>query len=121
MSELILNDVLTPEEAVKNKVNCFCFALDDEIVKGLQRLKKIFGIPMGAIIAETSRPFINTFLPIADLYEQGKLTVDCIPEAMKCFESLVIRADVAKARLDRAVKKLEKQKTIELRSKTCFS
>jgi len=86
MSEPILNDVLTQEEAVKNKVNCICFAMDDEMVRGLQRLKRIFGIPMSEIIAEALRPFINSFLPIADLYEQGKLTVDCIPEAMKGIE-----------------------------------
>ena len=113
MTETILNDVLTPEEAVKNKVNCICFELDEEMVKGLQRLKKIFGIPMSEIIAEALRPFINTFLPITDLYEQGKLTVDCIPDAVKCIESLVIKADVAKARLDKEVKKLEKQQKMK--------
>ena len=38
MSEPILNDVLTPEEAVRNNVTCICFFLDDEIVKGLQNM-----------------------------------------------------------------------------------
>jgi hypothetical protein len=121
MSESVLNDMLTPEEAVRGDVRCICFVLDDDIIEGLQRLKKIFGIPMGAMIADPLRQLINTFLPLADLYEQGKLTLGCIPEFMKGIESLVIKADVAKARLDKKVKKLEKQKTIELRSKTCFS
>jgi hypothetical protein len=113
MSEPILNDVPTPEEALKNKANCFCFELDEETVIGLQRIKKISGMPMDEIIAETLRPFVKTFLPIADLYEQGKLTPDCIPEAVKCIESLLIKAEVANARFNKEAKQLEKQQKMK--------
>jgi hypothetical protein len=113
MSETVLNDMLTPEEAVNGNVRCLCFVLDEDIIEGLQRIEKVFGIPIGAIITEYSRPFINTFMPIADLYEQGKVTMDCIPEAMKYFESLVTRIDIGKARLDREVKKLNRQQKMK--------
>ena len=86
MSQSIVNDMLTPEKAVKNEAHCICFAMDDDMIKGLQRLKEILGFPIGVMIADPLRQLINTFLPLADLYEQGKLTVGCIPEAMKCFE-----------------------------------
>ena len=117
MSQSIVNDMLTPEEAVRGDVRCICFVLDDDMIKGLQRLKEILGFPIGVMIADPLRQLINTFLPLADLYEQGKLTLGCIPDFMKGIESLVLKVDVAKARLDKKVKKLEKQKTMELRSK----
>lgn len=109
MSEAIGNNMLTPEEAVKNEAHCICFAMDDDMIKGLQRIKDILGFQIGFLVSEALRPFINTFLPIADLHEQGKLTADCIPEFMRGLESLDIRKDVAKARLDKKVKKLERQ------------
>jgi len=115
MSQAILNDIFTPEEAVKNEAHCICFAIDDDTIKGLQRLKEIFGFPIGAMLADPLRQLINTFLPLADLYEQGKLTVAHIPEAMKGLESFIIKADVAKARLDKKVKNLEKQQKNETR------
>lgn len=113
MSETDLRDIATQEESLKDKANCFCFELDEETVRGLQRIKKISGIPMDEIIAETLRPFVKTFLPIADLYEQGKFTPDCIPEAVRCMESLFIKAEVEKSRFDREVKKLEKQEKMK--------
>ena len=113
MSQAIVNDIFTPEEAVKNDAHCICFAMDDVMINGLQRLKEIFGLPIGVMLADSLRQFINTFLPLADLHEQGKLTVACIPEAMKGLESFIIKADVAKARFDKKLKNLEKQQKMK--------
>ena len=113
MSQVVMNDILTPEEAVKTEARCVCFALDDQMVKDLQRLKEILGFPIAAMVSEALRPFVDTFLPIADLSEQGKLSVSCIPEAMKGLESFITRADVLKARLDKKVKNLEKQQKMK--------
>ena len=110
MSQAIVNDIFTPEEAVKNDAHCICFAMDDVMINGLQRLKEIFSFPIGAMVSEALRPFVDTFLPIADLSEQGKLSADCVPELMKGLEFFITKADVAKARLDKKVKNLEKQK-----------
>ena len=107
MPESAVPDILTPEEALKNNVPCICLVLDDDIVEGLQRVKGLF--PLRTLISESLRPFINTFLPIAALQEQGKLTADCLPETLKGLESLIIKTDVAKARLDKKVKELGKQ------------
>jgi hypothetical protein len=113
MSDCIVNDILTPKEAVKNETHCICFAMDDDMINGLQRLKEILGLPIGAIVSEALRPFVDTFLPIADLYEQGKLSADCVPEFMKGLESFITRADVSKARLDKKVKNLERQQKMK--------
>jgi hypothetical protein len=113
MSDYIVNDILTPEEAVKTEARCICFALDDQMVRDLQRLKEILGFPIGAMVSEALRPFVDTFLPIADLYEQGKLSADCVPEVMKGLESFITRVDISKARLDRKVKNLGKQQKVK--------
>ena len=115
MVESVKNDMMTPEDAVRGNVRCICFAMDDDMINGLQRLKEIFGLPIGVMLADSLRQFINTFLPLADLHEQGKLTVACIPEAMKGLESFIIKADISKARLDKKVKDLEKQQKNETR------
>ena len=109
----IVNDILTPEEAVKTEARCVCFALDDQMVKDLQRLKEILGFPIGAMVSEALRPLVDIFLPFADLSEQGKLSADCIPDVMKGLESFITRADVEKARLDKKVKNLEKQQKMK--------
>ena len=106
MPEPAATDILTPVEAIRDNVSCICVVLDDDVVQGLQRLKGIF--PMRKLLSESLRPFINTFLPIVDLYEQGRLTADCLPEAMKGLDSLITRTDVAKARLDKKVRILER-------------
>ncbi|MFA6054719.1 MAG: hypothetical protein WC769_05015 [Thermodesulfovibrionales bacterium] len=108
-----MNDILTPEEAVKNEAHCICFAMDDDMINSLQRLKEILGFPIGAIISEALRPFVDTFLPVADSYEQGKLSADCVPEFMKGLESFITRADISKARLDKKVKILGKQQKVK--------
>jgi len=105
--------MLTPEDAVRGSSRCICFAMDDDMINGLQRLKEILGLPIEAIVSEALRPFVNTFLPIADLYEQGKLSADCIPEVMAGLESFITRADVSKARLDKKVRNLEKQQKMK--------
>ena len=113
MSQSIVNDMLTPEEAVKTEARCICFALDDQMVKDLQRLKEILGFPIGAMVSEALRPLVDIFLPLADLSEQGKLSADCVPEFMKGLEFFITRADVAKARLDKKVKNLERQQKMK--------
>jgi hypothetical protein len=113
MSDYIVNDILTPEEAVKTEARCVCFALDDQMVKDVQRLKEILGFPIGAMVSEALRPLVDIFLPLADLSEQGKLSADCVPDVMKGLESFITRADVAKARLDKKVKNLEKQQKMK--------
>ena len=113
MSDYIVNDILTPEEAVKTEARCVCFALDDQMVKDLQRLKEILGFPIGAMVSEALRPLVDIFLPLADLSEQGKLSADCVPEVMKGLESFITRADISKARLDKKVKNLEKQQKMK--------
>jgi hypothetical protein len=103
------NDMLTPEDAVKGNVRCICLVCDDDIIEGLQRLKEKLGFPMGRILSECLRPFVNTFVPVADLQEQGKLSSDVLPELEKGIESMVIRADIAKARYDKDLKESKKQ------------
>jgi len=113
MSQVVMNDMLTPEDAVRGNVRCICFAMDDDMINDLQRLQEILGFPIGAIVSEALRPFVDTFLPVADLSEQGKLSADCVPEFMNGLESFITRADVAKARLDKKVKNLEKQQKMK--------
>jgi hypothetical protein len=113
MSDYIVNNILTPEEAVKTEARCVCFAMDDDMIKDLQRLKEILGFPIGAMVSEALRPLVDIFLPLADLSEQGKLSADCVPDVMKGLESFITRADVAKARLDKKVKNLEKQQKMK--------
>jgi hypothetical protein len=113
MAECVVNDVLTSEEAVKNDARCICLALDGDIVDGLQRLQEILGFPIDEMVSEALRPFVDTFLPIADLYEQGRLSADCVPEVMAGLESFITRGDISKARLDRKVKNLGKQQRMK--------
>lgn len=97
------------------------FALDDvldkDILEGIQRLKAVPGFPVGAILSGGLRPFVEMFLPLADLYEQGcltqnllseYLTADNLREALKEVDSLVIKSEVARARVDKNIKKLLK-------------
>ena len=115
MVESVKNDMMAPEDAVRGNVSCICFAMDDEMINDLQRLKEILGFPIGAMVSDALRPLVDTFLPIADLYEQGKLSADCVPDVMKGLESFITRADISKARLDKKVKNLEKQQKNETR------
>lgn len=109
MSESVLNDMLTPEEAVRGDVRCICFVLDEDIIEGLQRLNEVLNFPIGRLLSEALRPFVNTFMPAADLKEQGKLTSDVLPVILKGIESMVIRSDIAKARFDKELKESKKQ------------
>jgi hypothetical protein len=113
MVESVRNDMLTPEDAVRGNGRCICFALDDQMVKDLQRLKEILGFPIGAMVSEALRPFVDIFLPLAALSEQGKLSADCVPDVMKGLESFITRVDVSKARLDKKVRNLEKQQKMK--------
>ena len=113
MSESISNEMLTPEEAVNNEVPCICFVLDEDIINGLQRLNKSLGFPIGRILSECLRPFINTFLPVAGLQERGELTSDVLPEIVKGIESMVIRGDIAKARFDKELRESKKQEKMK--------
>jgi hypothetical protein len=112
MADIVSNDILTPDEAVKSGVNCICIVLDQDIINGLQKLEKTLGFPIGHMVSESLRPFVNTFMPLADLQEQGKLTPDYLSESVKSLDSMILRADIAKARFDKNYKNLEKQQKI---------
>ena len=109
MSEPVKSDVLTREEAVSGNVSCICLVLDEDVIKGLRRLNEVLDFPIGRLLSEVLRPFVNTFSPVADLKEQGKLTPDVLPEIVKGIESMVLRAAIAESRFYKEVKELEKQ------------
>lgn len=101
MSETILDDTSEPIQ----------IELDEDVVKGLRRLKNTFGFPVSSMVSESLRPFINTFLPLADLYEQGKLTsVGQMEDVIQRLESLSIKCDVGVEKIKVDFKKAMRNK-----------
>jgi hypothetical protein len=117
MSDTELNTGLATEEVSKSKVRSICLMLDEDVVIGLERLRDTLGVSIETMIEECIRPAIKTFLPFADLHQQGKLSTASIPDFQKDIESIVTKVDVAKAHFDKDINKLIKQKKAELRGK----
>ncbi len=99
----------TPDESMVVDGRRICLALDQDVIDGLKRLQDVLGFPIGTMVSSSLRPLISSFLPLADLQEQGKLSADCLPDALKGLESLFTVTEVAKTRLTKDVIKLERQ------------
>lgn len=92
----------------------FYLKLDEDLVKGLRRLRKVFGFPIASMVAESLRPFVNTYLPLADLHEQGKLTqTELMQAVMQGVASLSSKIEADKKELEKdAVKKITTGKRV---------
>jgi hypothetical protein len=117
MRDAALNTGIATEEIAKSQVKSLCLMLDEDVVNGLERLRNTLGFPVESIISQNLRPIINFFLHFADLQEQGKLSITCIPDMQNFLEAFMIKIEVAKAQLDKNIKKLDKQKKTGLRDK----
>lgn len=85
--------------------------LDEEIIYGIERLRDVLGLPVEQMISEAMRPFVNAFLPLAELKANGQqLTVEQLSDLQSTLESMILRTDAAKARLDRNIKGITKKK-----------
>lgn len=117
MPNTTLSPEIAPVGVAKSQVKSFSLVLDEDIVNGLERLRDTLGFPIEAMLAESLRPIVKTFLPIADLHQKGKLSMACMPDIQQAIEFLVIKTDVAKAHFDREIRTADKQRKAELRVK----
>ena len=117
MLDTPLDTEIAPAGVATRQMKSLCLVLDEDIVNGLERLRNTLGFPIEAMLAESLRPIIKTFIPIADLHQNGKLSVACLPDIQQAIEYLMVKTDVAKAHFDRETKTADKQRKAELRVK----
>ena len=108
-------DLLSPEEALQKGDNFVCIALDKDIIEGLYKLRDDLGFPVGSMLSNVLRTFVDAFLPAAGLHDQGELTVDSLGAILNGLEPLLIKTEASKARADREIKKLQREQKIVTR------
>ena len=97
----------------------FYMQLDEDIVNGLRRLKKVFRFPIAAMVSESLRPFVNTYLPLADLYEEGKLTQAELMQAfMKGVQDASVKFEQEKADAEKMLKQDKRKLTKSIKAKS---
>lgn len=93
----------TSIESLNIKTNTVTLEFEEDIIHGLYKLKRAFGFPIEAMIAQSLRPFIDTLLPLAVLHEQGKLDVNCLADIQNAIETMLLKVEASKSRLDKKV------------------
>lgn len=107
--------MLTLEEAIKTNSKCICLVIDSETIDSLFRLRDVLGLPVGAILSKALTPFVDSFLPLASLCDQGNLNPETLLSNMPNMDAMLTRVEADKSRLNRKMRMLLKHYHIKHR------